>query len=348
MKAVKLMALLAALALLFTGCAATVAPQEQEKYQRQVYAMDTVMILTAYGPQGEAALDAAEERICELEADLDPELADSSVYHVNEHAGEWVSVSADFLAIGGAANKVAKQTGGALAVQLYELTKLWGFTGGNYRVPEPMEIAAALEVIEGFELELQCELDTGECFARIPAGTSIGFGAVAKGYTADAALEAMAEAGCETAILSLGGNVQTLGRKPDGSDWNVAIMDPDDNGAYAAMLAVGEKAVVTSGDYQRYFEQDGVRYSHILDPETGAPVENGLRSVTVVCDDGARADALSTAMFVLGEEAALDNWRTNGNFELVLITADGRVVVTDGLRDSISEESDAYQYEYAK
>lgn len=346
MKAVRITALLAALLLLFTGCTAQSAPQE--KYQRQVYAMDTVMILTAYGPQGEAALDAAEARICELEADLDPELADSSVYHVNEHAGEWVSVSADFLAIGGAANKVAKQTGGALAVQLYELTKLWGFTGGNYRVPEPAEIDAALETIEGFELELQYELETGECFARIPAGTSIGFGAVAKGYTADAALDAMAEAGCKTAILSLGGNVQTLGRKPDGSDWNVAIMDPDDNGAYAAMLAVGEKAVVTSGDYQRYFEQNGVRYSHILDPETGAPVENGLRSVTVVCDDGARADALSTAMFVLGEEAALDSWRTNGDFELVLITADGRVVVTDGLRDSIGEESAAYRYEYAE
>lgn len=344
MKAVKLTALLAALALLFTGCAATVAPQEQEKYQRQVYAMDTVMILTAYGPQGEAALDAAEARIYELEADLDPELADSSVYRINEHAGEWVSVSADCLSLAQTANEVAAQSGGALAVQLYELTKLWGFTGGNYRVPAPTELDAALAALVGFEFEV----DEAACALRIPAGTSIGFGAVAKGYTADAALDAMAEAGCKTAILSLGGNVQTLGRKPDGSDWNVAIMDPDDNGAYAAMLAVGEKAVVTSGDYQRYFEQDGVRYSHILDPETGAPVDNGLRSVTVVCDDGARADALSTAMFVLGEEAALDNWRTNGDFELVLITADGRVVVTDGLRDSIREESAAYQYEYAK
>lgn len=344
MKAVKITALALALVLLFAGCSVSVSPEDNEKYQRQIYAMDTVMLLTAYGAQGEAALDAAEARIYELEADLDPSRTGSSVRAVNEGAGEWVSVSADFLAIAAATKAVAEQSDGALAVQLYVLTELWGFTGGNYRVPARTEIDAALAAIEGFELEI----DEAACAARIPTGTSIAFGAVAKGYTADAALEAMAEAGCKAAILSLGGNVQTLGQKPDGSAWSVAIMDPDDNGAYAALLSVGEKAVVTSGDYQRYFEQDGVRYSHILDPKTGCPADNGLRSVTVVCDDGARADALSTAMFVLGEKAALDNWRNNDGFELVLITADGRVVVTDGLRDDFHEESDAYRYEYVK
>lgn len=348
MKAVKITALAVALALLFAGCATGTAPEDNVKSQRQIYAMDTVMLLTAYGAQGEDALDAAEARIYALEADLDPSLTGSSVYAVNESAGEWVSVSADFLAIAGTANATAKQTGGALAVQLYALTELWGFTGGNYRVPAQSELDAALAEIDSFELQLRCELDTGNCAARIPAGTSIAFGAVAKGYTADAALDAMAQAGCKAAIVSLGGNVQTLGQKPDGSAWSVAVMDPDDNGAYAAMLSVGEKAVVTSGDYQRYFEQNGVRYSHILDPKTGRPADNGLRSVTVVCDDGARADALSTAMFVLGEEAALENWRTNDGFELVLITADGRVVVTEGLRDSFEETNSEYRYEYVE
>lgn len=344
MKAVKITALALALVLLFAGCSTGAAPEDNEKSQRQIYAMDTVMLLTAYGAQGEAALDAAEARIHALEADLDPAREGSSVRAVNEGAGEWVSVSADFLALGATANAAAKQSDGALAVQLYALTELWGFTGGNYRVPAQTEIDAALAAIDGFELEL----DEAAGTARIPAGTSLAFGAVAKGYTADAALDAMAEAGCKAAILSLGGNVQTLGQKPDGSAWNVAIMDPDDNGAYAAMLSVGEKAVVTSGDYQRYFEQNGVRYSHILDPETGWPTDNGLRSVTVVCDDGARADALSTAMFVLGEDAALDNWRDNDGFELVLITSDGRVVVTDGLREDFEETSDAYRYEYVQ
>lgn len=345
MKAVKITALALALALLFAGCAAGVSPEDAEKWQRQIYAMDTVMMLTAYGAQGEAALDAAEARIYELQADFDPAISGSSVCAVNEGAGEWVPVSADCIALAKTANEIAAQSNGALAVQLYALTELWGFTGGNYRVPEPPEIDAALGTIEGFALEVNEDAGT----LRIPTGTSIAFGAVAKGYTADAALEAMAQAGCKAAVLSLGGNVQTLGsRKPDGSAWSVAIMDPDDTGAYAAMLSVGEAAVVTSGDYQRYFTYDGVRYSHILDPVTGYPVDNGLRSVTVVCDDGGRADALSTAMFVLGEEGAIANWRENGGFELVLITADGRVVVTDGLRGGLEETSREYRYEYVE
>lgn len=341
MKTARTIALLMAL-LLLIGCT---TGAEAAKTQRQIYAMDTVMLLTAYGAEADAALDAAEARIIELEADLDPERDGSSVREVNEHAGEWVSVSPDCLSIAQTANDISAQSGGALAPQLYGLVCLWGFVGGKYRVPAQQEIDAALAAIDGFRLEV----DIANCALRIPAGTSIGFGAVAKGYTAEAALDAMADASCTTAILSLGGNVQTLGeRKPDGSRWSVAIMDPNDNGAYVATLSVGECAVVTSGDYQRYFEQDGVRYSHILDPETGYPAANGLRSVTVVCDNGARADALSTAMFVLGEQGALDNWRENGGFELVLVTADGRIVATDGLRGTLTEDSAEYTYEYVK
>lgn len=342
MKAVKITALAVALALLFTGCASGAA---QEKTQRQIYSMDTVMLLTAYGPDAEAALDAAQERILALEADLDPSLAGSSVRAVNENAGQWTAVSADCVAVAKLANDASAQSGGALAVQLYALSQLWGFAGGEYRVPLQTEVDAALAAIDGFVLEV----DEDACALRIPAGTTIAFGAVAKGYAADAALQAMADAGCKQAIVSLGGNVQTLGeKKPDGSAWSVAIADPDDTGSYAVMLSVGQTAVVTSGDYQRYFESGGVRYSHILNPDTGAPVDNGLRSVTVVCDDGGRADALSTAMFVLGEEAAIENWRENDGFELVLITADGRIVVTEGLRSSVTGHSEAYRLEYVQ
>ncbi len=341
MKIARPIALLVAL-LLLTGCT---TGAESAKTQRQIYAMDTVMLLTAYGAEADTALDAAEARIIELEADLDPERDGSSVRAVNEHAGEWVSVSPDCLSVAQTANEIAVQSGGALAPQLYDLVRMWGFVGGEYRVPTQQEIDTALAAIDGFCMEV----DSANCALRIPVGTSIGFGAVAKGYAAEAALDAMEAAGCTTAILSLGGNVQTLGeRKPDGSRWSVAVMDPNDNGAYVATLSVGECAVVTSGDYQRYFERDGVRYSHILDPKTGYPAENGLRSVTVVCDNGARADALSTAMFVLGEQGALDNWRQNGGFELVLVTAGGRVVATDGLRGTLTEDSSEYTYEYVK
>jgi thiamine biosynthesis lipoprotein len=166
------------------------------------------------------------------------------------------------------------------------------------------------------------------------------FGALAKGYAADLCRSAMENAGV-SGILSLGGNIQTVGTKPDGSDWVIGVRDPDDPGRYALTLRLqGSQALVTSGDYQRYFEADGVRYCHILDPQTLSPVRGGLRSVTVVtgADPGGRmADGFSTALYVLGREAGTALWRQLGGFEVIWIEDDGRVWVTPGLEGRVAE-----------
>ncbi len=315
-----------------------------EKHQKQVYAMDTVMILTAYGENAEAALDAAAARILALEADLDPETVTGSVYELNAAAGGQVIVSRDCMNIMSTTISVWASTGGALDPGMYPISRAWGFIGGDYRVPSSTELNGLLAMKNTGGIRL----DEAACAAALPAGMEVSFGAVGKGYAAQAVCDLMEEMGVQSAVLSLGGNVQTLGdTKPDGSRWQIAVTNPYDTGAYIGVLSVGETAAVTSGGYQRYFEQDGVTYIHILDPETGCPVDNDLLSVTVVTADGTLADALSTALFVLGKDGALDYYRTHEDFELVLITKDDHVIVTPGLRDNFAEtEAEDFTYEY--
>ena len=305
--------------------------------------MDTIMILTAYGPKAEEALAAAEECILSLEADLDPESPEGSIYALNAGAGSQVAVSRDAYNVMSTTMKYWELSGGALDPGLYSLSKAWGFIGGDYRVPSEEEIAALVAAKNTGGLRL----DEAACAATVPIGTEVSFGAVAKGYTAQTVVDLMADMGVASAILSLGGNVQTLGdAKPDGSLWQVAVQDPNDTGSYVGILSVGQAAVVTSGGYQRFFVMDGVTYIHIIDPETGMPVDNDLLSVTVVTDDGTSADALSTTLFVLGKDGALSFYEQQGGFELVLITKDEHVIITPGLADCFSETAKQYTYEY--
>ena len=339
----KILALLL-LIIMLTGCASRAreaAPDE--KHQSVVFAMDTVMTLAVYGENGDEILKRAEERIRELESDLDPASESGSVFAVNKGAGTSTPVTDDMYNVMSTAMEYRDLSGGALDPGLYPISRAWGFIGGDYRVPPRQEILDLL----GKKDTASIVLNETERTVMIPAGTEISLGAVAKGYAAQEVIDLMRDAGAQYAILSLGGNVQTLGEtKPDGSPWQVAVIDPHDTGSYAAVLSVGETAVVTSGGYQRFFEKDGKTYIHILDPQTGMPVDNGLLSVTVVAADGASADALSTALFVMGEEAALALQGERGDFELVLVTEDGRVVVTRGLADRLEETSGDYAYEY--
>ena len=333
----RLGALALALGLVLSAC----GKKGPEKHEKQLFAMDTVMLLTAYGDGADAALTAAAEVINGLAADLDPEKEGSSLHALNEGAGGPVAVSEDCAAVLGTALDAWRETGGALDPALYPVIKAWGFTTGEYRVPGDEELD-----------ELLAAKDTGAIAidggaVTMPAGMELSLGAVAKGYAAQKAAQAMAAAGAEHAILSLGGNVQTLGdTRPDGEPWQVAVTDPKDTGAYVGTIGVGQTAVVTSGGYQRYFEQDGKTYIHILDPATGRPVDNDLTSVTVVTPDGTWADALSTALFVMGSERALDYAASHEDVDAVLITRDDRVLVTAGLRDVFTEAAEGYTYEY--
>ena len=311
------------LLLLLTGCSAS------EPCRRELMAMDTFMTLSVYAQSpaaGEALLEEAAGEIRRLEGLLSVTDPGSEIYQVN-HGGA-VSLSEPVRELLEKALELCRETGGALDVTVYPAVRAWGFTTGEYRVPEEAELSALVERVDYGRVSLD-----GDRLA-LPEGVELDLGSVGKGWTGDRLTALFREAGVSSAIMELGGNVQALGTKPDGAPWRVAVQAP--GGGYAGVLEIADKAVVTSGGYQRYFEQDGETYIHIIDPATGRPARTGLASVTIVADSGLRGDGLSTALFVMGREKAEEFWRRNPDFDFILLGEDGTAAFTEGLEECFS------------
>lgn len=292
-------------------------------------AMDTFMTLSVYAQSpaaGEALLEEAAGEIRRLEGLLSVTDPGSEIYQVN-HGGA-VSLSEPVRELLEKALELCRETGGALDVTVYPAVRAWGFTTGEYRVPEEAELSALVERVDYGRVSLD-----GDRLA-LPEGVELDLGSVGKGWTGDRLTALFREAGVSSAIMELGGNVQALGTKPDGAPWRVAVQAP--GGGYAGVLEIADKAVVTSGGYQRYFEQDGETYIHIIDPATGRPARTGLASVTIVADSGLRGDGLSTALFVMGREKAEAFWRGNPDFDFILLGEDGTAAITEGLEECFS------------
>ena len=225
---------------------------------------------------------------------------------------------------------LSDETGGAFDITIAPLVTAWGITSDTPRVPSQEEIASLLPLVGSEHVHIDGNRVT------LDAGCSVDLGGIAKGYASDRVAQIFREQGV-TGTASLGGNVYVSGKKSDGSAWRVAIRDPQNTDDYAAVLALEDVFAITSGGYQRNFTApDGTVYQHILNPKTGCPVQSDLLSVTIVSDSGTLADACSTALYVMGEQEAVNFWRQTGGFEMVLITADGRLLYTPGLAEKIT------------
>lgn len=308
--------LLAPLLLLPYGCAPA------QPLERTFFAMDTVMTLRLYQGGDGSLLDRAEARVRELEGLWSVTDGASEISTLN-HDGS-AELSPETAELLGAALDMCRRTDGALDISTYPVLRAWGFTTGEYSVPGGEAIAALLPLVDYGRVALEAGA------AALPPGMEIDLGSVAKGYTGDALAALLKQGGAASALLDLGGNIQAVGSKPDGSPWRVAVRDPAGDGS-VGVVEVVDQAVVTSGGYERYFEEDGVRYWHIIDPATGWPARSGLASVTVVGESGLLCDGLSTALFVMGREGALEHWRQHRDFEAVLVSEDGSVTITAGL-----------------
>lgn len=305
------------LPLLLCGCA-------QRSAEREFFAMDTVMQLRAYGPEAEAALAEAEAEIYRLEGALSCRDEHAALARLNEAGGG--TAGEETAALLQTALTLCKKTGGAYDPALGALSQAWGFSNGAYRVPEPDALAEAMQRSGAGLVQLD------GVSVKLANGAQLDLGGIAKGYAAGRVRVILKDAGVTSAIISLGGNVAAVGKKPDGSAWTVGLQDPDSPEAYFGTVSIEEACVVTSGAYQRYFEENGVRYHHILDPVTGCPAESGIKSVSVVAQDDTLADALSTALFVMGLDAGAKLHKSSGlSFEAVFVTDDNTVWITPGL-----------------
>lgn len=304
----------------------------ESKYDCEFFAMDTVMTINAYGSKSESAVKAAQNEINRLDKLLSVQKENSEIFKLNQ--SKKMTVSEDTLTLITRSKELYTLTDGAFDISCEPLIREWGFYSGlENKVPSQKAIETALEGIGAEHIKIENSTVT------LDSNTSLDLGGIAKGFASHKAAAILKENGVTSALMSLGGNIRAVGSKPDGESWSVAVTDPDDNTKSIGTLKISDKAVVTSGGYQRYFEENGQIYHHIIDTKTGYPADSGLKSVTVVSEDDTLADALSTALFVMGLEKSGKFYSENSSlFGAVFITDKGEIYVTDNLKDSFMSE----------
>lgn len=325
--------------LLLGGCAGPASTGSSEEF----FAMDTYMALTVNDGDSQAA-SAARQEIVRLEALFSRTRSDSDIARLNAAAGAEEPVALDPETIAILSQAVTYSPN--FDITIAPVMDAWGFTSDQRQVPSQGELEQQLSLVDCRLLEIDSSAQT----ARLPySGMAVDLGGIAKGWAADRAADLLREHGVTSALLDLGGNITVLGNKPDGSRWRVAVRDPEDTSRQVCILSLSDRTLSTSGGYERYFEAGGVTYHHIIDPATGYPAQSGLISATVISPSGSVADANSTNFFILGAQDALEQWRSTPpeeGLDLVLITEDRHVYLTEGLEEGLHFEGEANGYTY--
>lgn len=303
---------------------------------KEFFAMDTYMEVDAYGDNGEKAVAKAEKEVNKLDSILSTGKSTSEISKLNKNKKQ--VVSADTMSLIKESIKISKETNSAFNPTIYPLMELWGFTTKNYYVPKDNEIKPLLNHMDIDNIKID---ESKNEVSFKDSNMKIDLGAIAKGYTSSKIIDIFKENNIKSGMVTLGGNVQVLGKKPDGSLWKVGIQNPIGEDEYLGVLQTSDKAVITSGGYERNFTKNGKIYHHILDPSNGYPANNGLTSVTIISSDGTLADALSTSLFVMGKDKAIDFYKkSNYNFDFILYTSDNKLIISDGIEDKFSSDLD--------
>jgi len=321
------------------SCTSNAKPVEKE-----TYLMGTVIQFKVYGKNAEKATEEAVKRVSQIEKKMSVNIETSEVSKLNAKAGvSGEKLSADTYSVIEKSIKYSNLTGGALDATIEPIVKLWGIGTDKERVPSKTEINEKLKLVDYKNIILDKKNSTIKLGRTNQA---IDLGAIAKGYTADEVKKVLLKNKISSAIINLGGNVYALGNKPDGTNWNIGVQNPlSTRGEYLGTISVSDKSIVTSGNYERFFIKDGIRYHHIFDPKNGYPAEKGLISTTIVSDKSIDGDALSTSTYILGLDKGLKLIESIKGVEAIFITSDKKIYVTEGLKGSFDLTNKEFTYE---
>ena len=342
----RIFAALTALTLIFTlaACAANEGYDgAYEQHTATVFAMDTFVTVTAYC--GDETLEKVGRLVTDLDGKLSRTKVGSDVQRLNASGTSGAAVSNETAELLAEALAYCEESGGIFDITVAPLTDLWDIAGksasGAYpTLPSPAEIADAMLCVGYKYLTVDGDYATFKY-----DGMRCDLGGIAKGYAADKAVRLLKATGVASALLQVGSSIYVMGEKPDGSSYTVGIRDPEGGASeYVGTVPLKDKYITSSGDYERYFDLDGKRYCHIFDTASGYPVDNDLRSVTVITDSGARGDYLSTALFCLGLENAMRKCREDG-VSALFITKDRRIYTVGADFDAFALTSGDYTYE---
>lgn len=315
-------ALLICLALLSGGCSA-----DTEPVRKTGYYFNTVVTLTGYGPRAEAVLEEGLDLCAHYEALFGRTVENSDIWNINHAGGEPVEVDPDTAYLLSVALDYAERTEGLIDPTVTPLSELWNFTGDP---PGPAPDAAQIENLLP-HVSYESVQITGNTIRLSDPDAEVDLGFLAKGYIADRLKELFLEQGLDHGLINLGGNVLAVGEKPDGTAFRTGIQRPfGARNETAAILDLTDQSLVSSGSYERYFEQEGILYHHILDPSTGYPADTGLDSITILSDSSMEGDALSTACFLLGQQKGQELIESLPGIEALFITTDGALYRTSG------------------
>ncbi|MBU3185975.1 FAD:protein FMN transferase [Clostridium estertheticum] len=310
---------------------------------REFYSLGTSNQLKAYGKKASKAIEESIIKVCEIDNKMSVFKNDSEISKINTNAGNKPQiVSNDTYYVIQKAIKYCTLSEGAFDITIRPIVSLWGIGKEGQQVPSSNEIKEKLKIVNYKDIVL--DKDDRSIFLKNKK-QEIDVGGIAKGYAADEVKNVMIKNGIKSALINLGGNILTLGTKIDGTPWSVGIQDPfKTRGEFALTISVINKSVVTSGNYERYFEVEGKRFHHIINPSTGYPSESDIVGATIISDNSIDGDGLSTGVYIMGVQKAIKLIEEIEGVDAILITKSKEIYVTSGMEKKFTITCDGFVY----